>query len=156
MRFAYGATRWVIFTDQYAIKIARFRPIRPFIRLVDAMLKSEVKQGLRKHHTNPILATIKYLLAGVVANRNEYRLYRRHPSRQLAPTLFTIGYAVNIQIRGEPATQADVHLSKLFSLLRDTEFAADVLQAKQFCLINGKTCLADYGTDGLEETLTNK
>ena len=76
MRFAYGATRWVILTERYAIKIARFRPIRPLVRLLQLLRKGTVRQELNKYDPNPVRGGLKYLIAGVIANLTEYRLYK--------------------------------------------------------------------------------
>ena len=157
MEFAYGATRWVILTERYAIKIARFRPVRPFVKLFESLLQKQVKENLEKHHSNHFLAVIKYLVAGMVANRTEYRLYKKHGSDLLAPTLYSFCWIVNIQRRGEVATESDIkahYFWKFFSGMT-TLLAADMLQQKQYCLIDGKVHLADYGIEGLEPIIAN-
>ncbi len=149
MRFAYGATRWVIITNQYAIKIARFRPLRPFIRLIDAFGKKEVGPCLKKHHENPLLASIKYLFAGVVANYTEYQVYKKYSElEELAPTLTTFFFLVNIQISGRQATEEDLNGSVIFNTLHEY-FLGDTADAKQFCLVDEQVRLVDYGDEKL-------
>lgn len=150
--FACGSTRCVILVGQYAIKIARFRPLRPFIKLFESIQKKQVRGNLEKHHRNPLLAVIKYLLAGIVANRTEYRLYKKYKSELLVPTVFTIFWLVNIQRRGEPVADEKVKSHYLWNLFKEMEtpVALDILQAKQFCFMGGCVRLADYGIDGLE------
>lgn len=152
MQFTCGGTRWVILTDKYAFKIARFRPFGQFVRFLDAMRKRELAKSLSKHDANVIWAALKYLLAGMVANRNEHRLYRSHPCDLLAPTLTTIFWLVNIQVRGQPVTETDISQTYLFAVLQDTP-SAGVLQDTQFCRINGHVCLADYGGEGIEPVI---
>lgn len=155
MHFTYGCTRWVILTNRYAVKIARFRPIRPFIRLWELLQEKQVRKNLEKHHSNPLLGAVKYLAAGIVANRREYLLYKKHGNDLLAPTLFTICWLVNIQQRGEPIRDNEVRSHYLWSLFEGevTTLATDILQRKQFCLIDGQVRLADYGIDGLEPVI---
>ena len=152
MRFAYGCTRWVILTNRYAIKFARFRPIRPFVQLFKLLLKKEVVKSLGKYDANPIRGGLKYLLAGIVANRAEYRIYKRYPSDLLVPTLVSIYGLVNIQRRGEPAAEEEVRSHYLWHLLKNTSIVED-LPYKQFCKIDSRVCLADYGRDYLETIL---
>ncbi|MDP1689940.1 MAG: hypothetical protein Q8L52_01930 [bacterium] len=155
MRLTYGCTRWVILTDRYAIKIARFRPFRPFIRLFELLQKGGVEQNLKKHDENPVKAVLKYICAGVRANRMEYRLYKKYGDEMLVPTLLTIGWLINIQKRGEPSSEEDMQRHRLWSLLQGmgTPLAEDILQAKQFCMIGTRVCLADYGNVLLEPVL---
>ena len=153
MRFAYGATRWVILTERYAIKIARFRPIRPLVRLLQLLRKGTVRQELNKYDPNPVRGGLKYLIAGVIANLTEYRLYSQYyESGLLAPTLFTIGGLVNVQLRGEPAEIKDVRQHYLWKVLRGTALA-DTLLPRQFCLISSTVLLADSGERKLEDAL---
>ena len=155
MRLTYGCTRWVILTNRYAIKIARFRPFRPFIRLVTLLRSGGVERNLKKHDENLVKAVLKYLGAGIVANRMEYRLYKKYGDELLVPTLLTIGWLINIQKRGEPSSEEDMRHHRLWPLLQgmETPLAEDILQPKQFCMIGTKVCLADYGNALLEPVL---
>lgn len=157
MQFAYGATRWVILTERYAIKIARFRPVRPFVRLLQLLREGGVIQTLEKHDANLCKAVLKYVGAGPRANRTEYRLYKKYGAyNDLAPTLFTVFWIINVQLRGEPSKEEDVRRHPLWQILGNTPFveaAADLRQPKQFCIIGSKVCLADYGMEILEPVL---
>jgi len=157
MRFAYGATRWVILTNRYAIKIARLRPIRPFIRLSQLLKTGRVIETLEKHDANLMKAVLKYLGAGLRANRTEYRLYKKYGvHNDLAPTLFSICWIINVQLRGEPCGENEVRQHSLWQILGGASFveaAADLRQPKQFCMIRTQVCLADYGLEILEPVL---
>lgn len=157
MQFAYGSTRFVILTERYAFKIARFRPLRPFVRLVELLLKKQVKVNLEKHHSNHFLAAIKYLGAGLVANRTEYRLYKKHGNKFLVPTLYSFCWIVNIQNRGEAISESEAKSHYLWNFFNGmtTSLAADIQQKKQYCLLDGNACLADYGIDGLEPIIAS-
>ncbi len=158
MQFAYGATRWVILTKRYAIKIARFRPVRPFIRLFQLLKEGGVIQTLEKHDANLLKAVLKYLGAGLRANRIEYRLYKKYGASNdlLVPTLFSIGWLINVQLRGEPCGEREVQQHSLWKILGGVSFveaAADLRQPKQFCRIGTRVYLADYGLEILEPVL---
>ncbi len=127
MRFAHGATRWVVLTRRYAIKIARFRIVR--------------RAGLRS------------LAWGIWANRAEYRLYKQHGSSLLAPTLLTIGWIINVQRRGEQAKEEDLQKHYFWNILKGTPLGNEVLRAEQFCIIDTQVCLADYGGNNLGKYL---
>ncbi len=159
MQFMYGCTRWVFLTKSYAVKIARFRPIKPFIRFLYLFKKGEVIEKFEQHDsnlTNLIKAVLKYVCVGILANRNEHRLYKKYGSELLVPTLFTIFWLVNVQRRGEPSGEKEMHRHRLWYIVereRDVLFAEDILHPKQFCVIGGITYLADYGNEVLESFL---
>ncbi len=152
MQFMYGCTRWVILTKNYAVKIARFRPIRPFIRLFYLLKRGEAVEKLEQHDPNLIKAVLKYIGSGILANRNERRLYEKYNDKFLVPTLFTFFWLVNIQRRGEPSGEKEMHCHYLWDILKGTStpLTEDILQPKQFCVIDGITYLADYGNKDLE------
>lgn len=153
MRFTYGATRWVILTSRYAIKVARPRPIQPFIGLFKAIRGKDVKEKLKKHHTNVFLAIPRYLFLGIISNRNEYLVYKNHGNKLLVPTLVTRFYVVNVEKRGNPATKKDLVNSEMALLLAGTEFEEEVMQPCQFCIIDGALLLHDYALDGFDEVM---
>jgi len=155
--FKYGATRWVVLTKRYAIKIARVRPIRPFIRLLQLLQEGGVMENLEKHDSNLIKSVLKYLGAGLRANRIEYRFYKKYGlHNDLVPTLFSFCWIINVQQRGEPCGEKEVHKHPLWQILGNplfVEAAADLGQPKQFCVINSRIYLADYGQEILESVL---
>lgn len=155
MRFACGGTRWVILTDLYAIKIARFRPIRLVIRFLQLLLKGEVRENLQKHDENLTKAVLKYVGAGILANRTESRLYKHYGRTNdlLIPTLFTICWLVNVQLRGKIPKEEDILRHRLWNVLVGDSFvevAAELRRPNQFCIIGSRVYLADYGMELLE------
>lgn len=90
------------------------------------------------------------LLTGIRANRNEYRLWQEFPRRFLIPTLYSFGWLINIQERGESINQEELDASHPFQgLLEDmpSNLIADMTRATNFCRYQGRICLADYGSD---------
>jgi len=154
MKFAYGCTRWVFLTKRYAIKVARFRIIRPFIRLVSLVKKHEATETLELYDASLIKAVLKYVGAGILANRNERRLYKKYGGEFLAPTLFTFLWLINIQVRGEPSKEEDVRRHRLWHVLKgNVAFPKGILHPRQFCVIKESPLLADYGDETLEPIL---
>jgi len=153
MRFTYGCTRWVILTDKYAIKIARIRPLRPFVRLFIGVKEENVGKVLKQRYKrNFLFSGLKYifyiLFGGFVANYIEYKIYKNNPNKyNLVPTIFTFFFIFNIQIKGEPLKKsADIKKHRLWSFVKFLPKETDLFLPKQFCLINNKPYLADYGS----------
>jgi len=156
MQFAYGCTRWVFLTKNYAVKIARFRPIQPFVRFLHFFKKGEVMEKLERHDSNLIKAVLRYFGAGILANRNERRLYKKYGGELLAPTLFTIFWLGNVQRRGEPSGEKEMRCHRLWYILEKKgvdPFFKRILHPRQFCVIGGIILLADYGDETLESIL---
>lgn len=153
MRFAYGATRFVIITERYAIKIARIRLLRPLTRIVRHLFGDTIKSSLLTYDRKMAIGCATYLIPGIVANRAEARLYRKYRSDQLAPTLFTFFWLVNVQRVGTPVSADYVEQSPFFAALRHDPKFEDVLQPWQYCVIDGRPCLADYGRMDLDPVL---
>lgn len=157
MEIATGCTRRVLLTRNYAFKFARFKIFRPILRLFETTRDGEVKETLKHHHSNLILAGLRYLFFGFVSNRNEYLLYKNHGNDLLVPTLFTFFYIFNVQVRGESVVKEDLRGSVLSNLLRDAHFllSNEILRSQQFCRINGVLLLADYAIDGFAEVMAS-
>lgn len=150
MQFAFGSTRWVILTNKYAIKIARFRPIRPILQLCKHLVHKEVSEKLRKFDSNLVRGGFKYLTAGIQANRAEWKIYSLYGSDILAPTIWTFYGLINIQVRGEKVSEADIERHYLLHALRLHPIEDnDVFLAKQFCTLSGTVVLVDYGRNDL-------
>jgi len=150
-----GKTRIVILTNLYAIKIARFSPARPFIRLAELVLRGGgVRENVVRHSPNKdfFKGAINYLFYGVVANLREYRMYKTYAHTGfLAPTVFTFFGLVNIQIRGEAVKDKDLHLFPLAPILGADIAGAETMRSDQFCLIDSCLHLADYGNQTIED-----
>ena len=157
MQFTYGCTRWVILTDKYAIKIARFRPLWPFIRLFVGLRDKNIAKPLERYGSNIWISGVKYIIrvvfSGMLANRREHQLRHKQSKYDLVPTVCSILWLVNIQLRGEPATKVDVLDHCLWELMPSQREGMDILSAKQFCIIGGEILLADYGSPVLKEYL---
>jgi len=155
MAFKYGAVRWVFLIGPYAIKVARIRPLHPFIRLYQHFRAGVVRKELAKFDSMPARAGLKYLLGGILANLAEYRLYRRFGNQRLIPTLFTFFGLVNIQVRGEPVPKERLWEMQVHPMWCMTHgiVSMDIRKPEQFCLLNGVVCLADYGRYDLEPFL---
>ena len=143
-----GCTRIVFLTEQYAIKVARIRPFRPLIRLLEILRKKEsIRANLEKHDKKPVKGGIKYLLAGIRANRNEYYLYNKYKSSLLAPTLHMFAWGlVNIQVRGSSLEKSELHLAEKHPL-----WGRPTRKYEEFCSFGANCCLVDYGRQELEE-----
>ncbi len=156
MKFTWGKTRWVFLTQNYAIKVARFRPIRPFVRLFQIVRTGEgIKENIEKHDNIFVRGVIKYLLAGVVANRVEYRLYRKYGNGDLfVPTISSLfGGLINVQKRGFGIKPGDANKFPLQKILLNHSLAKEILEERQLCEFEGKICLADYGKEEIEAIL---
>jgi hypothetical protein len=148
MQITCGATRWVILIGPWAVKIARIRPVQAFKRLGQYLLRGEVSNKLRKYGPRPLAGGFNYFFAGVLCNRLEYWLWKQRPQSFMAPTYFSFLGLVNIQARGLPVTPWELDQEHPFpALLREgSPMAAVELAAPvQFCRINGKILVVDYG-----------
>ncbi|MGC4085832.1 MAG: hypothetical protein QM736_27830 [Vicinamibacterales bacterium] len=94
---------------------------------------------------------------GLLANLNEYRLSKRLPHADLAETLLSIG-VVNIQRRGHAVeSNDDVSCHPIVGALVGRgawdELVTDTAKPEQFCHIDGRLQLVDYGNPALREFL---
>ncbi|MDO8728732.1 MAG: hypothetical protein Q7K26_02435 [bacterium] len=150
IQFSWGATRFVILIGTIAIKIARLRPFRGLQRLLEHWINGEVKERLLTFAENPFLAGIRYIFSGIIANRNERRLWQEFPRRFLIPTLYSFGPLINIQKRGEKISQEELDASHPFQGFLEgmpPKLIADMTRATNFCRYKGRICLVDYGND---------
>ena len=92
-----------------------------------------------------------------MANRTEYRLFKRYGKQNdLAPTLLTLCWIINVQLRGRPAGDEDARHHRIWNILDRTSFSplvTDLLQPEQFCIIGSKVYIADYGIELIEPIL---
>jgi hypothetical protein len=149
MKIAWGATRFVILTDRFAIKFARFRPFRMLAQLYRRLRAGTVDAGLSQFHENRVLAAIKYMVSGVLSNLVEARFSRECPEEtDVAPTLYSFLGLINIQPRGGAITDEDIAHCPFRDLASERgaerEFA-DLSQAKQFARFGSRILLVDMG-----------
>ena len=149
-----GSTRVVFLVGCFAFKIARFRPLRPMIRLIEHLRGGVVGEKLQKFDERTSCAVVKYLFAGIYANRTEY-LYSRYtgyiPVAQVVRLYF--GGLFLLQERGNPVdseNQSVLRHPMWLTMLEEKE--GDPIAARaQFVLIRGEVRLADYGRSDLAQ-----
>ena len=149
MQVRYGSTRVVFLFSIYAVKFWRPRPLRPFVRFFQLLQEKEVSSTLRSYDQRLPIGALKYLLAGVIANRAEYRSFKRFPDAGLAPvtSIWLGGFAI-VQLRGEPVTRLTVAVTShpLWSAIaRETnDVTKDAL--RQFAVFNYRVLVVDYAS----------
>lgn len=149
MQIAFGATRVVLLTKTKAFKFARIRPIWSAMRLIASLMEGKVSERLDRYHRNPFSAGIRYVLIGVVVNRQEAMMWRKTKDPRFVPTLHSLfGGLVNIQERGDAVFEI-LAASHPFTRLIDCPGRAsdDLMRPVNFCLINDRVLLLDYGGD---------
>lgn len=155
MRIAWGGSRFVVLTKDYAFKFARFRPYWALKRLVETICAREVGSKLKRYHrSHPLIAGLKYLIAGAWANMIEVQVFEKTQHPGLAPTLLTFFGIMNVQRRGKPVTEVELLREHPFAHLVHIEvLTVDLSKPANFCRINGKVVLCDYGQIELEPYL---
>jgi len=151
LQFSWGTTRFVILVGTVAIKFARLRPFRALYRLAKHQMNGEVRVKLVKFDGRPFIGGIKYIFAGIIANRNEYRLWHTSPRYFLMPTLYSFGGGlVNVQELGKSISQEELDVSHPFQEIlagMPPEFVYDMTRSANFCRYKNRTCLVDYGSE---------
>jgi hypothetical protein len=157
MQFRSGRTRSVILVGKYAIKIARFRVFRQVGRLVEHSISGRVGVELRKFDSNILKAGLKYIFIGIWSNRAELYLYRKYGEKApLAPTYYSFFGIINIQKRGQELDGDFLNLvTKNHLWTRNDSETADLRRPEQFCVIEGKIVLADYGKYDIEPIIAS-
>jgi hypothetical protein len=152
-------TRVVVLLGPYAIKIARvrifgcaFRTALYSYKACAALLTGRLRERVAFWRVEPrgvsnslLRAYVDGLANGLIANRLEYRRSKQSAAYDLAPTLFSLGYLVNVQVRGASLSGDDISLHPLVSAARQHPEMLVELQPQQFCRIGDTICLADYG-----------
>lgn len=158
IRFAYGGSRWIVLTDRFAFKIARFRPFYCLRRFFEHRASGTSGAQLASYHQNRWLGGIKYVCLGIVANLTESRLYRECPDLRIAPTLFSLLGLINIQLRGEPVEDKDMSLCPFQSLpiLLKKKEIGDLNMCKQFARFPNGILLIDYGSESVARALRSQ
>src|SRR3989344_3210630 len=149
IQFAWGATRFVILVGAVAIKVARPRPFRALRRLIKYQISGEVRARLLTFAEDPFLAGFSSIFSGILANRNEYRLWQETPRHFLVPTLYSFCWLINVQRRGESVSQEELRVGHPFRVLlegRSPGFVGDMTKTANFCRYEGRVCLLDYGS----------
>lgn len=154
-----GQTRIVLLVGSYAIKIAR-PGVGYCLRRVAALWRSNriadriadwrsARGGLRR-------VVFSAPFYGLLANLNEYRLSRELPQAGLAETLLSIG-VVNVQRRGRAVATEDLSAHPVVSAMTARnawfELVNDTARPEQFCRVDGRLELVDYGNPALRDFL---
>lgn len=152
MKFAYGVTRLVLLVGNSAIKFARI----PWIKIINRGIfwtgQGKLLERPRQVYGSLHIGILKYLLAGIIANVDEYHFGREFPDLPLAPTMFTLFGLVNIQVRGEPVSASELKDCP-FQDIAKAEPELDLKETKNFCRIKGRIVLADYGSPLVQRAL---
>lgn len=149
MRCSSGTTRFVILIGPIAIKFAKIHVLRSIYRLFCYSATGVASERLQKHAQNPFIAGLKYFFDSLITNWNEWMVWTASPECFMAPTFFSFFGIVNIQKRGTPVTQAEVDANHPFRHLlwnESLDFVFDMTQAPNFCKIDGRICIVDYGS----------
>lgn len=159
MRFARGETRYVVITKKYAFKIARIRPLWPFVRMIQhyflgKKITVKLQQRLLTNDIAMVGKILYFFVPGIVANVVEYRNFKNcGEDNELVPTVFTFFGLVNVQHAGVPASRVEVEKHILFHKLGEHPLFEDITETHQYCVIDGKTLLADYAQNDLVPVL---
>lgn len=158
MRISCGKTRLVVLIGDRALKFARIRPLRFVSRLaLMCFSKYQRQRFCEKYGSKFMVAVFNDVCAGLVANRHEYRYYRRTKDVRVMPVLqMRWGGLLIVQRRGEPVDTKDieadpriVRIATLCDLDHPRQFARSADQ---------RIRVIDYGkastTDLLERTRT--
>jgi hypothetical protein len=150
-----GQTRIVLLVGSYAIKIARPGVGYCLRRLAALWASRRVADRIadwRNARGSVRRVVCSAPFYGLLANLNEYRLSRRLPQAGLAETLLSIG-VVNVQRRGHAVAADDVSTHPVLSAMTAGnawfERVNDTARPEQFCRVDGRLELVDYGNPAL-------
>lgn len=155
MRVSWGFTRFVVLVGDYAVKIARPRPWQVLRRLIRHAIQGNVRARLTERYGSPFVGGLRYLFLGVLANTIENTLWREVGESWMVPTLWSCGI-VNIQKRGRPISLHELDTEHPFRselVLMPEEMREDLSSVKNFCRLDGRVLLCDYGSLALEAWL---
>lgn len=118
------------------------------MRLIECGRSGEVATTLGKYNSHPLVAITRYILAGFIANRQEFAIWRSVGGKPLMPTLFSFGGFLTIQRRGEPVSADELMAEHPFRGSLEScgpDVLIDLLKAENFCRYEGSIRLLDYG-----------
>lgn len=140
IKFSYGRTRFVILAGNKAIKIAMIPLLIYFIRdMLKFFLPDKRRKFLSRNRTQIYKISISYIFQGIIVNNNEYKYWRDNRDERVVPVLRRyLGGLIIMQTRGEEV------LDQGFVNPLGSQFV-EAGKSEQFCRIEGKLKLADYG-----------
>ncbi len=140
MGLAWGDTRIVFLIGPVAIKVPRVKIL---------WCLAAWRQYRSERHPRPASALFRYLLQGVLCNREEALFYAKHEDLPLARVI-AIGLAgtVLIQERCLPATDAELrHWLPMRLKMYGVPVHGDLTKANNVCRIERGLCLVDFGSE---------
>jgi len=148
MKIRLGTSRLVFLVGEKAIKVAIFRPLRTLYRIITFPFtgKSNRKRFHKKYGNIFCIAIIKYAIFGFYANKIEYKFYIEHKDDpRIVPTIkmYAFGLVV-IQMRGLDVSPETFQTRNPFKNIPNLDYQ-EVNIHYQFCEIDNKILLADYG-----------
>lgn len=151
-----GKTRIVVLTGNKAIKISRVRVFRLLVRTITfpLMSKNNHRRFYARYGTPFWRGALKYFVAGVYANWNEFEYYQTTSDPRVIPTRKSyLGGWIVIQDRGTSVSKDELAKQNPFKGLSVDSNFLEKDQPWQFCYLNGKILLADYGRKETREAL---
>lgn len=149
MRITHGATRIVILTGDKAVKVARtgimsllYQAIARITRPAWFREMSIVHGGTAQPSILIIIRhAFRIIARGIRANRQEYRISKKHPELPIAPVhnMYLWGLVL-VMARGDPVSaRASSKLRRQYGAFGDLQFP------KQVCRVKNRVCYVDYG-----------
>ncbi len=147
MNITSGGTRIVLVCSSFVIKIPRFKILRAIRQLFVHTTNKQVKKRLQKFDENVIRAGLKYIFAGLIANRLECYYSKKHPtSKSIMPVRGYLYGLIVVQPRGEVLPKNHPRWIKTMLFLHKNGFKeTESSEAFNFCLFKGTMRLLDYG-----------
>ena len=148
MKIRLGTTRIVFLVGNKAVKVARIRPIRFLFRAISFPFtsKNNHQRFYKKYGQTFLSSVVRYIFFGFYANSLEYKFYKNHKDdKRIVPTVkkFAWGF-IAIQVGGLDVSLETFEHSNPFKNTPNQRYQ-EVYHPKQFCEINHKILLADYG-----------
>ena len=143
-----GSTRLVLLSDTKAIKIARIRPIGTIFKIISITLSRKSRNRFKvKYDKNISRGLVKYLFAGIDANRLEFSTWENWQSDKLAPVIGIYLYGlVVIQKRLQSISVIDLEYKHPFPELAKVEKIEMNTPCQYGADQNGIIYLLDYGS----------
>jgi hypothetical protein len=153
MKIKTGRTRIVFLVDNFAIKIAKPRFIRLLFRMLSFYFVSQrSRDGYYKTYGRPSFQSFKkYALCSFYANLNEYNYSKKFNDPDIMPVIkkYLFGWII-IQYKGEDVKNNFVNP---FGKIKDIELSPETTGLHQYCFLNGKYLIVDYGDDSTIQDL---
>lgn len=155
MKICFGGTRVVLLFGDKAVKVGRIKPIRLILRILLFPFMPKKRNDLYRevYGGNFLLSIVNYLLIGKRSNEIEYGYYQRTKDERVTPTkkIFLSGWVI-VQNGGKSVSAQKLEENNPFKNICPSLFP-EKNTPRQFCEIDGKIFLADYGRPGAVDIL---